>query len=115
MFGINPWVILAVVIAFAASNAWTYSFADGNVRNEFAAEQLKEVKQTHKRTKVAAEESQAQKNARKQLNNSIDEKVVAYAPTESARADCFSDADLMLYNSIDATLPVPGGRSATVH
>lgn len=134
----NPWLILAALLALAGGGAGCYSWGAKNATNACKAEKLEVERKAHanyvegvKRAieqadqideqNAEAESASVQRRARiETVFQTIDREVIRYVQTDAGRGLCFDAAGLRLYNaanrgeltSEDQAAPGAGGPGA---
>lgn len=134
----NPWIILAVLLALASAGGIGYGAGEKHATNAHKAEMLEAERKAHddyvdgvKRAidqadEIAAQNAEAesasvQRRARiERVFQTIDHEVIRYVQTDAGHGLCFDADGLRLYNAAlrgefpapDQATPGPGGPGA---
>lgn len=107
----NPYVLLALVLAWGASCAAAYYKGGEHRENALIAERAERAREDAERqAKVAAIAAKRRADGRA-IDNALDDEVYRYVANDAARAACFDDDGLQLFNANAAGVPVRGHGS----
>lgn len=112
--GINPYVLLALVLAWGASCGLAYYKGGEHREDAITAERARLTQEDRDRAARLAEIVAGKKADNRANNRAIENEVSRYAATDPARAACFDDDGLRLFNAAARGVPVSGGGPAAV-
>lgn len=110
----NPYVLLALVLAWGASCGLAYYKGGEHREAAIIAAAAKDASDAQARADAAAAENERRKAERAERDRTRDEEVNTYVTTDDARAACFDAAGFELFNGAGSAVPVPGGGSSSV-